>query len=300
MRFILLGSSRPAVVALEALRRSGVEVVGVGAHAGEQGSSLEGSVLEAAMRYGIPTAEFSADRRDEIGRFTRSLHPDVGLTVGFRYLIDADTLRIPKHGWLNVHSSLLPAYRGRAPVNWAIIEGEQELGATLHVIDAGIDTGDLVFQERFSLRDDEDVSDALRYLDSAYESLVARTVEALRWGQLPRTPMPPGDGRLWPRRTAQDGLIDWNRPAQDVLRLIRAVTSPYPGAFTPLAGRCLYVLKARFIERLPKAQPGLVAGPRTIHAADGSIEPLALEFRDGDHVQPVDDLTPYEGAVCGG
>lgn len=299
MRVVLLGSSRPAVVALETLRRLGVDVVGVGAHAGERENDMGSSLLETASRYGIPTAEFSADRRHEIGEFARSLQPDVGLTVGFRYLIDADTLRIPTHGWLNVHSSLLPAYRGRAPVNWAIIEGERELGATLHVIDAGVDAGDIVFQERFALRDDEDVSDALRYLESAYESLVSRAVEAVFRGRLPRTPMPPGDGRLWPRRTPEDGLIDWSRPAEEVLRLIRAITSPYPGAFTPLAGRRLYVLKARFIESLPNAEPGLVAGPRTIHAADGSIEPLSVVFRDGEDEETIADLAPFVGAVCG-
>ncbi len=298
MKVVLLGSSRPAVVALEALR-NGAEVVGVGAHRGESETAVEESLLAAARRLGLRTTEFDAGHRDEIDRFVHSVRPDLGLTVGFRYLLAPSTLRVPAHGWLNVHSSLLPAYRGRAPVNWAILEGERELGATLHVIDEGIDTGDIVFQERFELGDDEDVADALRKLDVAYTRLIEKALAAARRGELPRTPMPGGGARVWPRRTPEDGEIDWTRPAVEIVRLVRAVAPPYPGAFTRIAGRRLYVYKARVGEVPEGNLPGLILGPNAVAAADGVVEPLQLAIEDGDRLEILDGLDAYVGTVCG-
>lgn len=300
MRVVLLGSSRPAVVALETLLRSQAEVVGAGAHLGERIGALRGSLLEAAAARGIPTVEFDPERRDEIDRFVRSLEPDVGFAVGFRYLLAPETLKAPEHGWLNIHSSLLPAYRGRAPVNWAILQGERELGATLHVIDEGVDAGDIVFQERFELADHEDVADALRKLDTCYEVLVEKAVRALASDSLPRTPMPAGKDRLWPRRTAEDGAIDWTRTAGEVVRLVRAVAPPYPGAFTWLSGRRLYIYKARVGPRLEAPMPGLVAGPFTIHAVDAAVEALQMVIQsENAEFQTVESLASHIGTVCG-
>jgi methionyl-tRNA formyltransferase len=300
VKVVLLGSSRPAVVALEALSRSGAEIVGVGAHAGETETAVEESLLATARGLGLRTAEFDAAHRDEIDRFVRSARPDIGLTVGFRFLLAPTTLHVPGHGWLNLHSSLLPAYRGRAPVNWAILEGERELGATLHVIDEGVDTGDVVYQERFELADDEDVADALRKLDVAYTRLIEKALAAARQGQLPRTPMPAGETRVWPRRTPDDGEIDWNRPAAEIVRLVRAVAPPYPGAFTRIPGRRLYVYKARVGEELVAPAPGLIVGPHAISAADAAVEPLLLAIEEEGRLEELDGLEPYVGTVCGG
>ncbi len=293
MRAILLGSSEPGVTALDALRAAGVDVVGVGAHAGELDGAVGASLLAAAQEAGIETAEFVAKERAEIGRFAERLAPDVGFTVGFRYLLDAAALAVPPRGWLNIHSSLLPAYRGRAPVNWAILEGERELGATLHFLDAGVDTGAVVFQESFPLGDDEDAGDALRKLDGVYRSLLGRAVAGLEAGELPRHALS-GDDRVWPRRTPEDGRIDWTQPSTNVLRLVRAVAPPYPGAFTSLDGHRLVVLSAE--PAAVDVAPGTIAADGSIGCADGAIRPRRVLLDD----EQLDSLAPYAGAVCGG
>jgi methionyl-tRNA formyltransferase len=292
MRAVLLGSSQPAVVALRALRDAGIDVVGVGAHAGERDEAIGASLLVEAARLGLPTAEFAG--RAAIAPFVRPLAPDVGFAVGFRYLLDDDALAVPRQGWLNIHSSLLPKYRGRAPVNWAILNGETELGATLHVIDAGIDSGDVVFQERFDLGEDEDVADALRKLDGCYERLIRRAAAGLADGDLPRRPLDVTGTAVWPRRTSEDGRIDWTAPADAVARLVRAVAPPYPGAFTTLASRRLTIARARAVAgtRLP---PGTIAADGTVACGSGALAPERLLVNG----QALDSLAPFAGAVCG-
>lgn len=293
MKAVLLGSSEPGVTALAALRDAGVDVVGVGAHAGELDGAVGGSLLAAARDAGIETAEFLAGRRTEIGAFAARLAPDVGFTVGFRYLLDDAALAVAPRGWLNIHSSLLPAYRGRAPVNWAILEGERELGATLHFLDAGVDTGAIVFQESFPLSDDEDAGDALRKLDGVYRRLLARAVAGLEAGELPRRSVA-GDDRVWPRRTPDDGRIDWTQSRTRVLRLVRAVAPPYPGAFTSLDGRRLTVLSAA--PATTDVAPGTIAADGSIGCADGSIRPCTVLLDD----ERLESLSAFAGAVCGG
>lgn len=209
MRFVLLGNGRPLDVARTALYTQEVLV-----------------------------AEHHTDEA------IRAFNPDVGLCIGYRHLLDADTIAIPTHGWFNIHSSLLPKYKGRAPVNWAILNGETELGATLHVIDETVDGGDIVAQQRFALAPDEDAGDALRRLEDCYTRLVWRLVEGLTRG-FQVSPQPANDERPWPARTDEDGEVDWSQPAEQVLRLVRASAPPYPGAWVVCGdGRKLRILKA--------------------------------------------------------
>ncbi len=295
MKAVLLGASEPAVVALCSLRAAGVDVVGAGSHAGERDDAIGVSLLRSAERLGLPTLAVS--NRAEIGPWTRSLGADVGFTVGFRYLLDADALAATPL-WLNVHSSLLPAYRGRAPVNWAILNGETELGATLHVIDAGVDSGEVVFQERFTLRAGEDVADALRRLNGCYERLMSRAVAGLANGGLPRRALDVDGSPLWPRRTAEDGRIDWTQPAEAVARLVRAVAPPYPGAFTTLGWRRLGIHRARPVPGAGLA-PGTIGADGAIGCGHDALLPQRLVLAGQDGLEELASLTPFAGAVCG-
>lgn len=212
MRWVLLGNGGPLQAVTATLRGADQEIVATGRH------------TDPAVR---------------------ECDPDVGLCVGYRHLIDPDTLTVPRCGWFNIHSSLLPAYKGFAPVNWAILNGERRLGATLHVIDESVDGGDIVFQEAFTLRPGGDAGEALGVLNAIYRRLTRRLVVALETGDVPRTPMPPGDDRLWPARTDKDGEIDWTQSAEQIHRLVRAVAPPYQGAWTTCGdGRKLRILKA--------------------------------------------------------
>jgi methionyl-tRNA formyltransferase len=300
VRAILLGSGAPAVTALETLLRSGTDVVGVGAHATERSDGIGKSLLTTAAASGLSVAEFSLGTRNLIHKFVRDRRPNVGFTVGFRYLLDAPTLAVPPLGWLNIHSSLLPTYRGRAPINWAILNGETELGATLHFLDEGVDTGDMVLQERFPFSEDEDVADALAKLDGVYASLIERAISGLNSDGLTRTPLGGDEITVWPRRTADDGKIDWRGGLTNVLRLVRAVAPPYPGAFTTVGGTRLFIYKARARGTSTSGRaPGSIISDREIVCRDGNLEPLvmALAGRDG-RVEALESLTKYVGAIC--
>lgn len=115
----------------------------VGTHRSEPENDAWASLYDRANQLNLNVARFDRQTRHEIGTFVRQSRADVGLTIGFPYLLDQDVIGIPREGWLNFHSSLLPRYRGRAPLNWAIINGEKELGVTVHHIDEGTDTGDI-------------------------------------------------------------------------------------------------------------------------------------------------------------
>ncbi len=299
-RVVLLGSSAPAVKVLDALRAVGVNVVGIGTHASESQDFVGTSLSLYAPRIGIPVEKFGQGKRGEIQEFIQGRCPTVGLTVGFRYILDVETIRSSTLGWLNVHSSLLPDYAGRAPLNWAILNGETELGITLHYIDENVDTGDIVFQERFYLSEDEDIANALEKCFPLYDKLVRRLVEGLKNNNLPRIPQGENRTRYWPRRTLEDGEIDWNVNAVTVLRLIRAVAPPYPGAFTYLHGKRLFINKARRMDNsIANAKPGKVLPNGNICCAIGTIEPMDFVWQEDDGTLiEMRHISSYAGAEC--
>jgi methionyl-tRNA formyltransferase len=153
-------------------------------------------------------------------------------------------LRIPRNGALNLHGSLLPKYRGRAPVNWAIIKGESETGATLHHMTDKPDAGDIVDQMAIPILPDDRGLDVYRKVTCAAETVLDRTLPALCAGTARRIPQDPSRGSYYPGRKPEDGIIDWRGGAQAIHNLIRAVAPPYPGAFTAVAGRPARILQS--------------------------------------------------------
>jgi methionyl-tRNA formyltransferase len=164
-------------------------------------------------------------------------------------------LELAKSGAINLHTSLLPKYRGRAPINWAILNGESELGLTAHWVDAGMDTGDIIMQRKFLLGQDQDVGDALQLLYPIYEYVTEYIIDGFKHETLSRLKQNEAEASVFPRRKPQDGLIDWNRPARDVWNLVRAVAHPYPSAFAPWQGGVLKVHRISGITQFPKGEP---------------------------------------------
>ena len=144
MRILILGSFTPGIAVLTALLEAKVEVVAVATHGTEPEQTDWPSLYQTAQHLRIPAHRLRG--KAEVASVMATYAPDLAFTIGFRYLLEPDAFAMPKHGCLNFHSSLLPKYRGRAPVNWAIIHGETQLGVTLHVIDAGVDTGHIVIR----------------------------------------------------------------------------------------------------------------------------------------------------------
>ncbi|MFQ5665920.1 MAG: formyltransferase [Candidatus Binatia bacterium] len=178
--------------------------------------------------------------------------PDFIFSFYYRMILPKEMLAIPRRGGLNLHGSLLPRYRGRCPVNWVLIRDEHETGVTLHYMEEKPDRGDIVAQRAVPITDADTARTLFAKLTAAAAELVRDTYPLLRAGTAPRTPQDHTRASYGRARHPEDGRIDWTWAARRIFNLVRAVTHPYPGAFTSWHGRTLYVWAARL---LPAAAP---------------------------------------------
>ncbi len=203
--------------------------------------------------------------------------PDFLFSFYYRGMLAAPLLAAARHGALNMHGSLLPRYRGRAPVNWAVLHGERETGATLHYMTAKPDAGDIVAQTRVPILPDDTARDVFDKVTVAAELTLDGVLPALIDGTAPRRPQDPASGSYFGGRRPEDGIIDWQRDAASIHNLVRAVAPPYPGARTTLAGVPVRVLRTRMADpvALPTSQRhsskrAMVASLRAAAAAERS------------------------------
>lgn len=188
--------------------------------------------------------------------YIRSLNPDILFSFYFRQMVGPAILGIPRLGCLNLHGSLLPRYRGRVPVNWAILNGETETGVTLHYMVEKPDAGDIVAQRRVPIAFEDTALTLYRKLVPTARELFAEALPLLREGRAPRIPQDLSRGSYFGGRRPEDGRIDWSWPAMRIYNLVRAVTHPYPGAFTSLGGQKLFVWQCRPAEEAAAGRPG--------------------------------------------
>jgi methionyl-tRNA formyltransferase len=267
MKVLFLGNHTVGVRALRVIHRQ-AELVGVVAHPDdpEDGVCYE-SVFAEAKRLGVSVIRTSG-KSPELETFVRAVAPELIWIADYRYLLPSQLLTLAALGTVNLHPSLLPTYRGRAPINWAILHGETELGLTAHFVDEGMDTGDIIAQRAFRLTQAQDVGDALDTLYPLYQQLTVEVLAAFQAGNVRRRPQDAAQATTFPRRTPADGLIDWTRPARDVWNLIRAVAKPYPGAFARWSEGTVRVWRVSRVEALAAGvQP--VAGEVLDISSDG-------------------------------
>ena len=259
MRVIFFGNHDVGVAALGALSQF-VDVVGVVAHPLDPEDGIRySSLYDFSKEIGLEVLR-GAGKDPHVSEFVRRLSPDLIWVTDYRYLIPTEFSSICKFGAVNLHPSLLPNYRGRAAVNWAILNGETEIGLTAHFIDSGVDTGDIISQRSFFLDDSADVGDALTTLLPLYYEITKEVIFYFAAGNVPRKKQPKTRSYIYPARKAEDGKINWSRSAREILNLVRAVASPYPGAFCEIGPDKLFVWKANLIEinNFPTQQPGIV------------------------------------------
>jgi methionyl-tRNA formyltransferase len=187
-------------------------------------------------------------------------------------------LAVPARGALNMHGSLLPKYRGRAPVNWAILRGETETGATLHYMTEKPDDGDIVAQTAVPILPDDSAREVFAKVVVAAELTLDDAVPALAAGTAPRRPQDLRQGGYFGARKAEDGVIDWSRSAGEIHNLVRAVAPPYPGARTAIAGRPARILRTRVLDAATRASsaPSLAVDAGRIVARCGGGGVLAV------------------------
>jgi len=280
MRVVFLGNHTVGVSALASMLDV-AEVVGVVAHPvdPEDGTRYD-SVFEFARARGLPVMR-GRGRDVETERFIREAAPELLWITDYRYLLPARLLALAPRGAINLHPSLLPAYRGRAPLNWAILRGETSVGLTAHVVDDCMDSGPILAQRRIELTDEDDVGDALVRLMPLYGALPREIIPALAAGSVTAVQQ---DHRLateFPSRTPADGHIDWTQPALTVHNLIRAVARPYPGAFSQLGTQTVRVWRARIADHDDGALPGTILtvadGVPTVQCGRGALTLLQTD-----------------------
>jgi methionyl-tRNA formyltransferase len=238
------------------------------------------SVRELAEANKIPYLTSSINEPENIER-VRQIAPDFLLSFYYRNMIKPELLEIPTRGALNLHGSYLPKYRGRVPVNWAVINGETETGATLHYMVAKPDAGDIVDQEKVAIAFTDTAHDVFGKVNEAAVTVLRRAWPRLVDGSADRIPMDLAAGSYFGGRKPEDGRIDWTKSAVQIYNLIRGVTHPYPGAFTELNGKKLIIWSARPLEG--SAEPGQVASlnPLRIGTGNGLLELTNYEPESG-------------------
>ncbi len=223
---------------LNALIDAGIEINLVLTHQDDPHENVWfGSVAKLCETQKIPYLTPSA--KELVGLIPRiqKLAPDYLFSFYYRHMIPTELLACAKIAALNMHGSLLPKYRGRAPVNWAILHGEKETGATLHIMEAKPDAGDIVGQARVSIGPDETATEVFGKVSKAAVAVIDQALPELLKGQVPKELNELSKGSYFGGRKPEDGLIYWEQSAKQVHDLVRAVAPPYPGAFTHWQGQ---------------------------------------------------------------
>ena len=237
---------------LKALLNAGIQVDLVVTHQDDPHENVWfASVAKLCEEKNIAYITPSAIELKDLIPKLEALSPDYIFSFYYRHMIPAQILACAKIASLNMHGSLLPKYRGRAPVNWAILHGESETGATLHIMEAKPDAGDIVGQVAVSIGPDETATDVFGKVSQAAVKVLETALPSLTSGHVPRKPNELQKGSYFGGRKPADGQIHWNQTAQQVHNLVRAVAPPYPGAFTEYEGKTMIVAKTSLNRPFP-------------------------------------------------
>lgn len=262
---------------LEELLRQGADVRLIFTHEDSPTENIWfSSVRELAERHAIPYLTSDINEPENIERL-RELAPDFLLSFYYRNMIKPAVLELATRGALNLHGSFLPKYRGRVPINWAVINGETETGATLHYMVAKPDAGDIVDQEKVPILVTDTAHDVFGKVTATAVTVIARAWPLLCAGTASRTPMDLAAGNYCGGRTPADGRIDWSQSAMTIYNLIRGVTHPYPGAFTNMGDRQVIIWSAWPVAG--SGAPGQVVStePLLVGTGEGLLEIRSLQ-----------------------
>jgi methionyl-tRNA formyltransferase len=263
---------------IEELLRQGAEISLIFTHEDSPTEEIWfDSVRELADKNGIPYLTTDINLPENVEQ-VRAIAPDFIFSFYYRNMIKPVVLEIPNLGALNLHGSYLPKYRGRVPVNWAVINGETETGATLHYMVEKPDAGDIVDREKVDIAFTDTAFDVFNKVTAAAVTVISQAWPLLREGRAARVPMDLAAGSYFGGRKPADGQIDWNKTAVQIYNLIRGVTHPYPGAFTSLNGKKVIIWRACPLEG--EGEPGRILShnPLRVGTGKGLLEIRSLQI----------------------
>ncbi|MEK7688705.1 MAG: methionyl-tRNA formyltransferase [Deltaproteobacteria bacterium] len=260
LRIVFMGTPEFAVPSLKALIGLGEDVAAIITQPDKpkgRGKKLTTPpVREAALKYNIPVFQPEKIKDEPFITAIRNFFPDVIAVVAYGKILPKAILDIPPKGCINVHASILPKYRGAAPINWAIINGEKETGITTMLLDEGMDTGDMLLTEKVEIRNDDTASslhDRLKYIGA---DLLIKTIKGIKSETIRPIPQDDSQATYAPMLKKEDGRIDWTMKTEEIKNLIRGL-NPWPGAYTRWDGKQIKIFKAE-VEAGVKEEPGTV------------------------------------------
>ena len=281
-RIVVFAYSEVGSVCLKQLVKQGANIAAVFTHEDDPNEEIWfQSVKQAAQEAGIPVRTPKKLDEAELEYF-RSLKPELVLSMYYRAIIPDEVLEVPRLGAYNIHGALLPKYRGRACVNWAVLNGEMKTGSTLHVMTSFADRGDIVDQEEVSIEFEDTAHDVFLKVVEASRRIIERRLPELEAGTAPRREQDESQATKFGRRRPEDGVIDWSKSAAEIYNLVRAVTHPFPGAFTEFEGKKMFVWKARPVEGSAVPKEIVSKSPFLVGTGDGLLEILSFQFEGGE------------------
>jgi len=303
MKIVFMGTPDFAVPSLEVLAKSNHEIVAV--VTGEDKKRGRGQkfhstpVKQTALKYDIPVLQPSSMRDETFIHQLQQLEPDIFVVVAFK-ILPKKVINIPKYGSVNLHSSLLPKYRGAAPINWALINGDSETGITIFQIEPKVDTGDMLLQKKIPIADTDtclEVHDKLAVLGS--ESLL-EALKNLAAGKVEKIPQNDDLATQAPKIYPEMGQIDWHKSAREIKNQIHGL-SPFPGAYSNFADQRIKILRAQIDNTDSTEEPGtiIIRNKKSlgIQTAEGILYPTELQ-KAGKRAMPAQDfLNGFQGQI---
>lgn len=292
MRAVVFAYHNVGVRCLKVLLARGVDVALVVTHEDNPAETIWfESVAAVCQEHGIPFITPADPATDALYETVRAASPEFIFSFYYRHMLPPRLLQLAPRGAFNMHGSLLPKYRGRVPVNWAVLRGETETGATLHEMAAKPDAGAIIAQTAVPILPDDTAYEVFGKLTVAAEQTLWRALPDLLAGRAPRLPNDLSQGSYFGGRKPEDGKIDWRQSAQTVYNLHRAVAPPYPGAWTTLGDTTYIIGKARLAaQSMPELPPGLAVVDNGMLGVCGDGRALLIHelLADGKAVSPAE------------
>ncbi len=297
MRVVFMGTPQFGVPSLQALHENEYEIVGVFCQPdrpkGRGNKLMPCPVKELALSLNLPVFQPNRMRLDG-AEMLKNLSPDLCVTAAFGQILSEENLATPTIGTVNVHSSLLPKYRGSAPINWALICGETVTGVTTMMTDKGMDTGDILLQREYVIPDGMAAGELTEELSKLGAELLIETIKKIEAGTCPRVPQEHDKASYYPMLKKEMGQLDFSKPAQEIVNLVRGV-DPWPGAYTIAGEDMVKVLRAHAVSGGEGYAPydiltADVKNGLTVKTGDGIVEIDMLQMPGGKKMSARDYL----------